>query len=44
MCNKEKVNEGDMQQPTTNNQQSTINTMTTTMTRDDNKDEGKGQK
>ena len=22
MCNKEKVNEGDMQQPTTNNQQS----------------------
>jgi hypothetical protein len=26
-----------------NNQQSTINTRTMTMTRDDNKDEGKGQ-
>ena len=43
MCDKEKDNEGDMQQLTINNQQSTINTRTTTMTRDDNKDEGKGQ-
>jgi hypothetical protein len=34
MCDKEKDNEGDMQQPT-------INTRTMTMTRDDNKDEGK---